>query len=70
MSSHFSHKFLDKFPFLLHLKSNSSVSNDVNMADFSFAAFTITYGTVTPIHQSITTKINNLAIANALNTPI
>jgi len=62
-------KVLNKLPQPLPSESDSSVSNNVDAADIELATCAITHDTATPIHQSITAKINRLAAANAINTP-
>jgi hypothetical protein len=39
------------------------------MIDISLSICTITRDTVAPVHQSITVKINHLAVTNTLNIP-
>jgi DDE superfamily endonuclease len=65
----FPSKVLDKLPSPPSSESDSSVSNNVNVADISLTTYTITCDTATPIRQSIAAKINHLAVANTLNTP-
>ena len=62
-------KVLDKLPSPTPLESDSSASNNFNTTDISLTTYTITRDTATPIRQSITAKINNLAATNTLNTP-
>src|SRR5947207_7491101 len=62
-------KVLDKLPSPPFSESDSSGFNIVDTADISLTTYTITHDTVTPVHQSITAKINHLAVTNTLNTP-
>lgn len=62
-------KVLDKLPPPLPSESDSSTSNNVDIADIPLSTCTITRDTATPIRQSITAKINHLAATNTLDTP-
>ena len=62
-------KVLDKLPPPTPPESDSSISKNVDVADISLTTYTITRDTTTPIHQSITAKINHLAATNTLDTP-